>query len=98
MSRGNNSKIPFVGVTRGVSYDDFLPLSPNCVQSVKKSTGSVSIRLRAIQEKHVCGGGGGGVGVVYPLISDLHNLKKSSDTKAYELIVMYCNVLYWLYS
>ena len=39
-------------------------------------------------------GGGGGVGVVYLLISDLHNLKKSSDTKAYELIVMYCNVLY----
>ena len=52
MSRGNNREIPFVGVARGVSYDDFLPLSPNCVQSVKKSTVSVYIRLRAIQEKH----------------------------------------------
>ena len=65
MSRGNNSEIPFVGVTRGVSDDDFLPLSPNCVQSVKKSTLSVFIfGLVLFQEKHeykcVCVKGGGG--------------------------------------
>ena len=40
------------------------------------------------------GVGGGGRVLVNPPISDLHNMKKSSDTKAFELIVMYCNVLY----